>query len=269
MRTIDEAKQYFEQLANEAGLDEASKQAILGSLGKEKFAKGVLDGLARHDEMSSAMDKARNAEQQAAAKISEYQKWYSDVATPAVAKANQIQADLDRYRTTYGDLSAGPTGGNPDPAEAFKGKFASPKDVENIGNTAVQVAKALSWIQADHLKRFGDVVDPDEFEKFAVSRGLPPKQAYQEFIAPKVAEKAAKEKAQADEAHANALKAAREEGIREGMTRKQWNGETSRTTDVYGRDKESLKQTPEDAEEGAKAAFLDEWTKHETAQVGS
>lgn len=260
MRSLEESKAYLTQLAKEAGLDEAATNAIVSGLGNEKFAKGIQDGLSRHDEMSSAMDKARNQVTEWEKKVNQYDEWYNKTALPAVNEATQLRESLSKYETTYGKLSDGPTAApaNPDWQKTFD------KKVQDIGLSAIQVAKQISWASADYMKKFNDVLDPDELEKFAVSRGLTPKAAYQEMIQPKLQALEQKAREESEVKHAAALKASYEQGLKDARSKQGWGSETARQdTDVFGRDKEALKKTPEDAEDGARAAFLDAWSQAE------
>lgn len=264
MKSLEEAKAYMTQLAKEAGLDESATNAIVSGLGNDKFAKGIQDGLARHDEMSSAMDRARNRENEVTAKLNQYDEWYNKTALPAVNEASQLRETLSKYETTYGKLADGATTATPTGDWVRKADFD--KAVNDRLMSGVQITKQLTWATADYMKRFGEVLDPDELEKVAVSRGLTPKLAYQEMIQPKVQAQEQKAREEAEAKHSAALKASYEQGMKDARSKTNWGNETARQdTDVYGRDKEALKKSPEDAQDGANAAFLDAWSQAEEA----
>lgn len=259
MRTKDEAKALVKSWGEKAKLDEAGMKALLEN---DEILEDARNHLARHDEMSSGIDRAQN---EAKTKLDEYTKWYNDVAQPAVAESNKIKAQHARYKDQFGDLDdvAGPTGnGNP--------KFASKQDVDQMAQSGVMVAKQLAFITSDYNSRYGakyGFMTPeqlDEFEKFAVSRGRPPLDAYREWVAPKEREiSEAKQAAEKTETEAR-IKAAREEGFKDGQTRgRQYQGESTRqNSDVFGRDPEAVKlakTNPDDADAAGDKAFLDAW----------
>jgi hypothetical protein len=257
MRTKDEAVQYLTTLGHNAGLDEVSIAKILAN---ESVVKDAQDHLARHDEMSSYMDKSRNEVSALQRQIADVNDWYNRIAAPAVAHAEKLKTGYEKYRTTFGELDdvAGPQNGN-NGGNVNNVRWASKDEMNQIGLSAIQVAKQINRCGMDYFKRFGEVLDPDELEKYAVSRGLAPDAAYREMIAPRVAEAEKKSAEEKETQHQGAIKAAREEGVREGMTRRQWGSESSKTTDSFGRDLEAIKKTPEDAQSNADQEFMKAW----------
>lgn len=267
MRTNDESKALLESWARRAGLDEAQIRTLVGN---PENLEEIRTSLARHDEMSSAMDTARNAETAAKQRMTELQGWYDQTANPAYQEALRVKQVNERYRQQFGDLEDVATPANGVPPRNANGQFVSRNDLNTMAQTGVHVAKNLAYITSDYNYRFGSKYGPltpaqlDEYETFAVSRGLPPLDAYQQWIAPKVA-KLAEEEAERQKADIDArIKAARDEGFRDGQTRRQWGGETAKTTDAFGRSLDAMKrdkESPEESENAGRNSFLEEWEK--------
>lgn len=265
MRTKDEAKAYLEGLAKKAGLDENGIKALLAN---DEVLEDARNSLTRHDEMASGIDRARN---ESKAKLDEMTKWYNEIAQPSVAEANKLRAAYNKYKDQYGDLDDG--GGTP--PRNSNGQFVSRADLDAMGTSGVQVAKQLAFITSDYNSRYGSkygYMTPeqlDEFEKFAVSRGKPPLESYKEWVAPK--EKEAREAAEAQRtADTDArIKAAREEGYREGQTRREWgNNSTKTNTDSFGRDLKTLKlakDDPDAADKVGEQEFMKAWEEYDQA----
>lgn len=256
MRTKDDAKALVEKWAKAAGLDEDGVRKMISN---ESILEEARNNLAMHDELASGIDKARN---ESKAKLDELQRWYDTVAQPSVAEAERLRAAYRKYEDTYGPIDDGNGNGNGQPRNS-NGQYVSRKDLDAVGLSAVQVGKQMAFITADYNSRFGQKFGPltyeqvEEFEKFAVSRGSAPIQAYREWIAPKEKQLADEAKAAETSSWEAKLKAAREEGVREGQTRKQWGSEAARTTDGFGRDLKALKMDPADADKAGDEAFLE------------
>lgn len=113
----------------------------------------------------------------------------------------------------------------------------------------VSLLKDVSFITSKHMLDFKEPPDFDAIEKIAVEQGLSAKKAYDAWVQPKVAER----DKLANEA---ALKAAREEGLREGQSRQ-----------AAGVIADSKDQSPflsnlrksQDVKTGPKDAFLSGW----------
>ena len=78
----------------------------------------------------------------------------------------------------------------------------------------VNLSKDIAYVTMDHFQRFKEPVDVDALEAFAIKSGLPLRQAYKEFVAPKVDE-------QRNAEFDAKLKAAREEGARDALSKHQ------------------------------------------------
>jgi hypothetical protein len=274
VKTTDEVKAYLQDLGKQAGIDEESLNKLLRHDG---VLKSVQESMTRHDELASGLDRARNESdriaREANAAVQQYKDWYEKTGNPAYQDALKQKQALEKYRSTFGELEIeSPTNGTV--TRDVNGRFASRADLDAMGLSAVTVAKDLAYITADYNFRFGNKFghltpeQVDEFEKFAASKGVAPRQAYKLWIEPKE-QQIAKEAAEAKDKEVEAkIKAAYEEGARSVRTSKQWDGETTRTTDHFNRDLEALKQTPEAAEKAGDEAFLKGWNEWQEAHAG-
>jgi hypothetical protein len=179
--TVEEAKTYFQKLAQDAGLDETSTNAIVAGLGNEKFAKELVNGYKRQDEFSRSMDQVRTKE-------TELTKWYNEQAVPAYQANLTGLQKLQEYEKRFGNLE-----------EADPDKAVLPKDVltrkefedllKQRDQAYVNLTKTVSNVQMDYFKKFGETLDLNTLEKEALASGLPLETAYEKFIQPKMEER--------------------------------------------------------------------------------
>jgi len=179
--TKQEALEYFKGLARDAGLDDASTTVIEQALANDKFAKGVTEGVLRHDEYSRSLDSVRAEKERLG-------KWYDEAQTAHAQNLAGIDA-LKKYQETYGALD------DPKPVKTeLPANVVTREDFEKSMKAMAQqtgkVIKAVTRAAADHLHRFGAPLDVDEFEKYMIDKDLDPDQAYKEYIAPRVTAKA-------------------------------------------------------------------------------
>lgn len=272
MKTTDEAKAYLENLAKQAGLSEDAVKALTG---KSEILTDVVQHLARQDELASGLDRARNESERIAREanmtVQQYKDWYEKTGNPAYQDALRQKQALEKYRSTFGEIEVDSNGATRDPKT---GKFVTREDLDAVGLSAVQVARELSLIASDYNSRFGPkfgYLTPEEwdnFEKVAVSKGVRPLQAYRDWIKPKE-DQIAQEAATARDKEVEAkIKAAYDEGARSVRTSRQWDGETTRTTDHFGRDLEALKKDSDSQARDGDAAFLEAWNKWDEVHAG-
>lgn len=214
-------KKYLTDITKSAGASEAETQALLGVLSNDKLAKALGDDIQRHDEFSRSMDQLRTQQKEFEAKQAEWTTWYEG----AVQQDTTRQQQLDAYRQRFGELDANANGnpnGNPygNPSGFDPSKYVSRDDYQKaiqeaetraLG-TAVQVSKELTRCSQDYFIKFGKPLDVDAFEKFALESRLPLRNAYDSFIAPEV-------KAKTDAEFEAKLRAAKEEGAREALSK--------------------------------------------------
>ena len=219
-------KQYWQDLAKKAGVSEEKMKAISEALGDDTVAKAFKDGFVETPTHHSTLDrlkgewegKATKAEQDATA----LRDWYAKTGKPAFDQFGTLTSKLQAYEQTYGAIdgaadvrqAAHATGLTKEQVEAI---VSEKESARNQG--VVNLLKDVSYVTADHLTRFKEPVDIDALEAFAVKSGLPLRQAYKEFVNPKVEEQ------RNTEVEAR-VKAAREEGARDALSKHQLPVET-------------------------------------------
>lgn len=206
---------YLDELAREAGASDEERQVLTKVLSSEKAAKRLTNDLMRHDEYSSKMDKLRADADAFEGQKTTWKGWYDGVVRDTEANKHLVeeaQARVKAYADTYGELE-GPNGKSlvVTPADSVSRKEYD-ETMNRISANAIALTKDAMYASADYLKRFGEVLDPDELEKFALDKKLPLKQAYREYISPRLSE-------QEKTAHETALKNAKDEGAREERSR--------------------------------------------------
>lgn len=205
-------KEYAGQLAKEAGLPEDQAKVFLDVLGNEKVSKAFEERMLAKDDYSRNMD-AISSERK---KLNE---WYGEQVKTAAKNqetVNSATAQVKQYVETYGELPNGvPVPGGNRAIDAAVANYISKDDhekaINNLSQQFVGVLKSGLKASSDYQYRFGKPLDVDALEKFAVEHKLPLDMAYEKFISPEVQ---AKETANVEER----VKAAREEGLREGRS---------------------------------------------------
>lgn len=198
------AKEYLAQLAQAAELTQEERDAILKVADKEKFAKGLEEGVLMRSDYSRNMDalKAEKAKAEA--------EWGK--ATNYYAQLLEYKANLDA-----GVLAAQPgvqPGVQPvQPGIQPNGDFISKKDFDamkqQMEGSYINLLKAgLSLVDRHRMEFPTEPLDLNALEKTAVEKKISLDQAYGEWAGPKRAEKSKLDL----EAR---LKQAKEEGARE------------------------------------------------------
>src|ERR1041385_8292725 len=117
-------KQYWQELAQKAGLPADRGQAISDALGDEAVSKAFSQGFVTTPDHHRTLDtvvaplKAKNAE---------YDKWWVEKGQPAYQAYVQSQELLGKYQAAYGDLQEG--GGR---GAVVNGDYVSKKDLEQL-----------------------------------------------------------------------------------------------------------------------------------------
>jgi hypothetical protein len=257
-------KSYWQELAKAQGLSDEDAAAVLQVLGNEKVAKAFQQGFVERPVFSSELDKTRNEWKSkadtAATRLTEYEHWYNTAALPAHQQAVQAVELLGKYQQAYGAL---------DGTTEFKAATGMTQEQINKilderqgqqNQAFMKVSKTLARASADYMKRFGDVLDMDAFEDFAVKRGGDPWDAYNAFVAPKVQEATAAAETKRTQEFEEKLKAAREEGARDALSKRGLPTEVKTEPSNLRR----YLDTPKDqlpTEATARQAFMEEWNK--------
>lgn len=260
-RDVNSIRDYWQKLAKEQGLSEKAAAAVLEVLADEAAGKAFASAFVPQSDYSRDLDKTRDEwkgkADEAVKKVSEYDKWYNDQAKPAYERGLLVEKELKKYTDTFGSLEDG-AAAKP-PADVVTKKDFEEAIARMSGNTA-SVMKDLSRVTLDHFKRFGEALDPDELEKFAVEKGLPIRAAYEALIAPK-------EQARQNVEWEAKVKAAREEGARDALSRYKLpvDPKPREHHAFFDRKEPSKDMTPLAQERAAREAFLDAFNNAETA----
>jgi len=222
MAKVDDYKTYWLDVAAKAGIPEDKAKAIAEHLGDEAIAKAFKQNFKALPDYSYDLDQVRDrtkadttAEATAKAKAF-YDDWWKNTGEPAYLESVRVADDYRKYRELYGDLNNdGSNNGKPTPP-SFSREDADKMIAERLAAhdaAYVGLTKGAMKIAVQHFKDYGEVLNPDELEKFANENKLGDlNSAYEAYVKPRAEEKA-KEKHEAE------LAAAREEGAREALSR--------------------------------------------------
>jgi len=202
-----DVKQYAQQLAKDAGLPDEQAKVFLEAIGNEKVSKAISDGFLRQDDYSRNMDAIRKKE-------ADLTKYYQDqvaIAAKNQEVVNEYDAQVKKYKELYGELD-GTARASVDTSN-FIDKKTFEEALNRQGQQSIQITKIATRCATDYYARFQKVLDIDALEKFTLESGLPLQAAYEKFIDPQVKEIE-------NASFAEKLKKAREEGLTEGLSKR-------------------------------------------------
>lgn len=198
---------YDEFLADVIGaIPEDQREAIEGVLTSDAVVGKAANRVIQQAEFSRQMDALRAKETEIAEKIKGYEDWYAD----ASGQYATLKEERDAYAEAYGALDPNERPKTPASAGIDEKKLA--EELARRDQLAIQFADVLTDLKWDHRQNFNEALNTRELIKFCTEKGLPIEVGYQSFIADRVE---AKRKTEFEEK----LKAAREEGAREALTR--------------------------------------------------
>jgi hypothetical protein len=205
MPTVQE---YLLELAKTAGLDDESKASLTKVLGNAKFAEELDKGVKRQSDYSRSMDELKTEKQKVEAQINQWREWYNTAVTNDAAREEELKelrTKVGSTTTTATTTSSGANGG------MTKAELEAVLAGER--SRLISVTKDMGRIASRHAAEFHEALDVDAVEKIALERGLTVAKAYDEYVAPRIAER---DKTAWEEK----LKLAREEGVREGLSKR-------------------------------------------------
>lgn len=216
---------YLEELAQTTGLDAESLAALQKVLGNTKFAEEVEKGVARQSDYSRNMDTLTKARTEFEANQKSWKDWYDE----AVVRDAEREAEFKRVREAggagggAGGAGGGGTGGN---GGGSGGGAGAPggltlKEIQEREGRMISIVKQGMRLASRHAAKFGEELDTDALEKIAVEKGLTLDRAYDEYVRPRV------EAAQKAE-HDAAIKKAHDDGVTEGLSKRDVPGEGER-----------------------------------------
>lgn len=200
--------------------------AVEEILKDEKVSAKLRESVLARSEFSSQMDALKSERETFNAEVTEAQKriagwqdWYGKTAAELAAE----KAEIDKLKQAYGEVAVNDiqNAKNYLTADQLQ-KELQQRDVANL-----KFATDLVKINNDHFRRFKEELDMDAVYKVAAEKQVPLDAAYNFHIADKVA---AKNKAEFDDA----IKAAREEGAKEALSKHNLFPAVSSTSDYVG-----------------------------------
>jgi hypothetical protein len=174
-------------------------------LARSDYSRSMDEGRAELATARTALDKEIT---EARTRIKGWEDWYNTTSQEHAA----LQERVKTYEETYGEIDE-------DTPPAKNGKRGKVLDEETLAaelhrrdQLAIKFADVLTDLKIDHRERFKERLDTDALIKFAGEKGLPLDAAYNAFTADKV-------EAQRKTEQEAALKAAREEGARDALSK--------------------------------------------------
>lgn len=190
------AKEYLTQLAQAAELSQEERDALLKVADKDKFAKGLEEGVMLRSDYSRAQDQLKTEKERTGAYYQELVTW----------KASE-------------DARLAALTGNGNGGQVVNGEYLTRKDIEALDKkyqdslkqqeaSFITISKMMGRLASQHAVEFREPLDTDLLEKTAIEKQLPLPQAYEAMVATRRSELQ-------NQSFAAKLAAAKEEGARE------------------------------------------------------
>jgi len=218
MAKKDDFIKEMQELASKAGLDAEQAKALEAIAANDAIREGLVTRSNYSRDLDAVKAKATTEATEKATTDAKafYDNWYQTEAKPAYDKALSVQELLGKYQSTYGTLD-----GTPDPTNSNPTKYITPEEAQKMvtdATSATQAAfidmqKKSMRVATQHLHDFNETLDPNDLEKFAKDQGYSDIDiAYDKYVEPR---KLAKQQ----EDWEAKVKAAKEEGVKEGYSR--------------------------------------------------
>ena len=255
MPKVTDIKAYWREIAQKAGLDEESFKQVSGVIDNDKFAKAFTDNFKPLPDYSADLDQVRDKAK--ADKDAEYAEWHQK----EMAKYNEFVKGIDElnwYRQNYGGQRQDPKPGESQTmTQADIDKLVDAKLNTVLNDTLTRRDAAvldLLEVREFHMDKFKSPLNVKAFEsawKEHPEWGGSLKQAYKSFVEPDV------QKAETAEWEAK-IKQAREEGIRDGFSRKQLptDHQSNQFSPFFDRKEDVAKMTEREQESHSRESFF-------------
>jgi hypothetical protein len=264
-------QEYWEQVAKKAGLADEQIGQVAALLGDEKVSKAFSDNFKMLPDYSRGLDEVRDKARSEGAKSKEdeYKSWYNDTKTKYDQYTSSL-ATLEQYKKVYGPLEGAKqhrqavqqgSGFTQEQLDQIIEERLS-KDLDERFRQRDQSYIDLLEIRERHMQTFKEPLATKEFESFW--REHPElgnmNTAYREFVTPRIEERREAETA-------DKLKAAREEGLRDGLSQQNAPGAHGRKgfSPLFDRQTEIDKMGDLEKEQHSRAAFLEAMQEAGTA----
>lgn len=209
---------YWKEVAGKAGLEEEKAAAALELFKNDKIREAFVTRSSYSRDLDKVRDEAhkKGLDEGTTKSKAFYDKWWKEEGEPAHKQAMSILDEYNQLVSLYGKPDSPKGNGNGNGQQTFSMEEVEKMLNDKLASTNsayIDMLKKSMSVSARHLHEFGEPLNPEELEKFATDNGYSDiNQAYQAFTAPRVAER---EKAK----HEEALAKAREEGLKEGLSR--------------------------------------------------
>lgn len=264
MPKVTDYKSYFKDIAKKAGLTDEVIQQVLGS---DDSFKAFTDGFKPLPDYSHDLDDVRNRTktETATAKDAEYEDWHKK----ELAKFNEYVAGLDKlkkYEETFGPIDVN---NPPDPNldRTRRGTAMTQEEIDKLVETKLQTVLTDTLARRDsavldllevrefHVSKFKSSLDVKAFEsawKEHPEWGGSLKIAYEKYVEPKVTEL---NNADVE----RRIAAAREEGVRDGYSRRSMPTDTAgkEFSPMFDRKPDLDKLSEGEAERHSREAFFE------------
>lgn len=264
MPKVTDIKAYWNEIAGKAGLSEEELKLVGGVLDNPKFAKAFTDNFKPLPDYSHDLDDVRAKTK--AEKDKEYDAWFKKEQEKYGEYVSGIDK-LKKYEEIYGPIDPN----NPPDANDLRnnrgGKMISQEDIDKLVETKLttvlndtlarrdSAVLDLLEIRETHMNTFKKSLDVKEFEKSWKEHpewGGSMKQAYKEYVGPDL------EKIKNEDIDAR-IKAAREEGIRDGYSRRSMpiDNANKQFSPMFDRNVNVDKMSEREQENHSRNAFFD------------
>lgn len=208
-------KEYLEKLAQEGGMDEATKAAFLKVISNNELLKPLQDGFLRQEDYSRKMDEVSTTRKAVETQIAQWRDWYNVAVERDAAREAELIELRKKAGGSGGDGGSGGAGGGAGGAggPGYLSKADFEKLMAQERGQLIGLTKDAMRIAARHAVEFPKVpFDVNAIEKIALEKGLTVEKAYDEYIRPQVEER--------NKADVEArIAAARAEGLKEGLSK--------------------------------------------------
>ncbi len=266
--TKDEMTEYWQGLANKAGLSDDQTQAVVASLSDEAVAKTFTDGFRSAPEYNKGLDanradyntKAADADKRA----TELTNWYNTEAKPAYEQNLQGVSTLQKYQELYGalddDTAKVKPAAQPDKQVNAVTREELDKVMHQRGQETVALMKSATLMGGDYAHRFKKPLSEEqinEVEKVAVDNGLSLGKAYDMWVAPAI------HKQETDALEVKHKKDT-EEAVRDALSQHNLPVDSTQPDHPFfnpPKQEGDGKSTPAEAQQHSKSAFLNGWAE--------
>lgn len=194
------------------------RDAMEATLRGSAVADAVTPLIMTRSDYSRSKDAVDQQQAELAREKAEWQRWYQETSVQAAALGSEkaeLEAQVRRFEAAYGPLSDGEraVASRMDPKELEQALLQRVQaEITQHDMASFKVMDLLSDLKMDHRDTFKERLDTDALVKFATEQGLPLKAAYDQFVAPRVAERNEK-------AHEDALAKARADGAADALSK--------------------------------------------------